>query len=100
MSIRNSVGSASSTATTVRPSAEIAMPASGRGVLILPSSFRFGRSITETVRVLLVLGVEPLAVRRDDQPVAVGRAGIDRARPPCWSARSITATTALFSQVM
>ena len=34
---------------TVRPSAEIAMPASGRGVLILPMSLRAGRSITEIV---------------------------------------------------
>ena len=49
MSIRISFGSASSTATTVLPSAEMAMPASGRGHLILPSSFRFGRSITDTV---------------------------------------------------
>src|SRR6516225_6146033 len=31
------------------PSAEIAIPASGRGVLIFPRSFRPGRSITDTV---------------------------------------------------
>ena len=49
VSIRISFGSTSSTPTTVPPSAEIAIPASGRGVLILPSSLRLGRSMTETV---------------------------------------------------
>ncbi len=49
VSIRNSAGSSSSTATTVLPSADIAMPASACGVLILPRSFRFGRSITACV---------------------------------------------------
>jgi hypothetical protein len=34
---------------TVPPSGEIAIPASGRGVAILPSNFRCGRSITEMV---------------------------------------------------
>ena len=48
-SIKNNVGCASSTATTVPPSGVMVMPASGRGVEILPSSLRFGRSMTETV---------------------------------------------------
>ena len=54
------------------------MPASGRGVLILPSSLRLRQIDHRDRAVFLVLGVEPLAVRRDDQAMAVGRAGIDR----------------------
>ena len=54
------------------------MPASGRGVSILPSSLRLRQVDDRNRGVFLVLGVEPLAVRRDDQAMAVGRAGIDR----------------------
>src|SRR5207245_2867574 len=42
--MRKSVGCSSSTATTVRPSADMAMPASARGAVAWRSSFRFGTS--------------------------------------------------------
>ncbi len=53
------------------------MPARGRGRRDLADQLALRQIDHRDGRVFLVLGVEPLPVRRDDQAMAVGRAGLD-----------------------
>ena len=78
VSIRNSTGSWSETTTTVRAVAGDGDAGERMRRLDLAEQLALGRSITETCAVFLVLGVDALAVGRDDQAVRVGRAGVDR----------------------